>query len=77
MTWRWNWQAAVTARSSRAIFAVAVVIIGANWWDCMSRNLLVSIIARPERALHFMNMRRMELRIGGLTFGASDLELDF
>jgi len=49
--WRRNRQADVTVRSSRVSSVVMVVIIGANWWGCMPRNLSLSITARISRGI--------------------------
>ena len=35
-------------RSSRAKFIVTVVIIGVGWWDCMPKNLALSITAHAN-----------------------------
>ena len=39
----------MTARSTRAEFIVMDVIIGAGWWDCMPRNLSLSITSHIDK----------------------------
>ena len=69
----------VTARSSRAEFVVTAVIIGIGWWNCMSRNLPLSITARINRDItHYERERgRRCMSIGGdlgrFVVGASGL----
>jgi len=51
----------LAAQSTRAEFIVTTVITGTSWWDCMSRNLPLSIMFILKGALHIINMARMKL----------------
>ena len=65
--WRQNLWTVVTVRSSRAKLGIMVVIIGVGWWDCMSKNLPLSITVCIGRDIkgyerdggrHFMSINR-------------------
>ena len=83
-TWRRNWWTVATARSAHAGFVVIAVIIGAGWWDCMPRNLSLSITARANRGVTYyergedglhkcrrrsMMIYRWSFRLGAGAFG--------
>ena len=51
LEWRRNWWIVVTTRFAHAEFIVTIMITGAAWWDCMSKNLPLSITARADRGV--------------------------